>query len=237
MKQHWQKLAAKIDARAPRERTIIFATAAVIVIMLVNAVLLGPQSEKQRQLSMRKKQEEAKIAEIQMQIQKRAQSQAFDPDEESRKRLQALKQQAAQIHATLRDMQKGLVSPDKMAELLEAMLKRNGKLRLLSLKTLPTSGLTEQPAPDAGAKGVLAKALSKDKPEAPHPEGDAVYKHGVEITLQGSYGELLSCLTELEAMPWQLFWSDAKLSVDEYPKTTLTLTLYTLSLDKKWLNI
>ena len=33
------------------------------------------------------------------------------------------------------------------------------------------------------------------------------------------------------------FVGNAELTVDAYPKATLTLTLFTLSLDKKWLNL
>jgi MSHA biogenesis protein MshJ len=34
-----------------------------------------------------------------------------------------------------------------------------------------------------------------------------------------------------------LLWAKAKLETNDYPQSTLTLTLYTLSLDKKWLNL
>jgi MSHA biogenesis protein MshJ len=58
----------------------------------------------------------------------------------------------------------------------------------------------------------------------------------VEIVVQGGYMDMMNYMAALEAMPWQLFWGRAKLSVDEYPNATLTLTLFTLSLDKAWLN-
>jgi MSHA biogenesis protein MshJ len=41
----------------------------------------------------------------------------------------------------------------------------------------------------------------------------------------------------LEAMPTQLFWGRAELQVEEYPDARLTLTLYTLSLDRKWIKL
>jgi MSHA biogenesis protein MshJ len=44
-------------------------------------------------------------------------------------------------------------------------------------------------------------------------------------------------LTELEKMPTQMFWGEAGLSVEKYPNAVLTLTLYTLSLDKAWLTV
>jgi MSHA biogenesis protein MshJ len=38
-------------------------------------------------------------------------------------------------------------------------------------------------------------------------------------------------------MPTQLFWGRAQLDVEDYPVSRLTLTLYTLSLDAKWMTL
>lgn len=251
MKQYWQRLALKIDALSLRERVIIFAMASLILIMLVNTALLDPLYAKQKQLSQRVKQEQSQIAAMQAEIQQKAASQAVDPDSANKARQQQLQQQSMQLQATLRDMQKGLVSSDKMSELLEDILKQNGKLRLVSLKTLATSGLSESVLGEKRntEQDLMERAFApiKDKKETVEskPAGEStdkrvaesIYRHGVEIVVQGGYLDILDYLAQLEAMPWQLFWGKAKLDSNEYPKTTLRLTLYTLSLDKKWLNI
>jgi MSHA biogenesis protein MshJ len=41
----------------------------------------------------------------------------------------------------------------------------------------------------------------------------------------------------LEALPAQLFWGKAQLQVEQYPTVRLTLTLYTLSMDPKWMKL
>jgi len=38
-------------------------------------------------------------------------------------------------------------------------------------------------------------------------------------------------------LPTQMFWGMAKMNVVQYPQAELTLTLYTLSLDKTWLQV
>jgi MSHA biogenesis protein MshJ len=242
MKQYWQRIALKVDALSLRERVIIFAMAALILIVLVQTAILEPQTAKQKQLSQRIKQDQSKIAGMQGQIQQKTTSPQADPDSANEARLEDLKQQAAQMQAALRDMQNGLVSPDRMSALLEEILKKNDSLHLVSLKTLPASSLTEQ-TNAAGRLVESAIASIKNKSEikpAATPEGavsDTVYKHGVEIVVQGGYLDIMNYLEQLEAMPWQLLWAKANLNVDEYPKSTLTLTLFTLSLDKKWLNL
>ncbi len=64
-----------------------------------------------------------------------------------------------------------------------------------------------------------------------------MYKHGVQITVRGSYADLVQYLTALEKLPTRMFWGTAKMKVVQHPTVELTLTLYTLSLDKTWLQV
>jgi MSHA biogenesis protein MshJ len=238
LKKFWQPMVLRIDALNLRERAMIFAAAALVLITLVNSLLLEPQLAKQKLLSEQIKQEQEKIAGIQAEIQQKVRLQAIDPDAAARMRLQELKQQSAQLQGAMRDVQKGLVSPDKMSALLESILKQNGKLRLVSLKTLPVTGLNESVPAESKTAGEKTPAASAFPAKQDSPPAAAyVYRHGVEIMVQGGYVDMMNYMAALEAMSWQLFWGRAKLSVDEYPKATLTLTLFTLSLDKAWLNI
>lgn len=236
MKAQLQKFARKVDVLSLRERVIMFATVAAILLFLVNFLLIDPQFVKQKKLAGQIAQDQAKMLEIQTLIEQKVRMNAIDPDAENRLRLQQLNKQQGQLQESLLEMHKGLISPEKMTDLLEDILKRHGKLRLMSLKTLPVAslndGLAIQAANAAGQPAINEKNMS-DTPA----NSDVIYKHGVEITLQGSYLDMLSYMAELEAMPWQLFWGQVRMEVDEYPKATFSLTLFTLSLDKKWLNL
>jgi MSHA biogenesis protein MshJ len=110
----------------------------------------------------------------------------------------------------------------------------------MSLKTLPVTSLNDAAVGDeknsAEKIGAAAGSAIKDKTVPASDEG-TIYKHGVEITVQGGYLDMLNYMNELESMPWQVFWGKAKLNADEYRQATLVLTLYTLSLDKKWLKL
>jgi len=123
---------------------------------------------------------------------------------------------------------------EQVSELIEGrpiFESRMRPLRVVSLKKIPVASLTETAQlPENKTDAEKAKAQGA-------PLKETVYKHGVEITVQGAYLDMIGYMTELEGMPAQLFWGKARMSVDEYPQATLTLTLFTLSLDKKWLNI
>jgi len=234
MKQYWQRLELKIDSLTLRERAMAFGIAALVLITLINTVVLDPLLQKQKQLSEQVKRDQQQIAALQADIQARVKSHQNDPDAVARTRLQSLKKQSAKVQNELAGMQKGLVSPDKMSVLLEDLLRQNGRLQLTSLKTLPVTLLNESPSssPKDGGQAPAAKNSSNGRPSI-----EVVYKHGVELVVHGEYLDLMNYLSQLEAMPWQLFWAKARLNVDTYPQASLTLTLFTLSLDKKWLNI
>ncbi len=248
MKQQWLKFAARIDALTVRERVMVFLAAAGSIIFLLYAMLLTPLYARQAALHAQIRQQQNNIGGIDADILQRIELHGVDPDAASRQRLQAVKLELAQLTASLRTMQKGLVAPERIAPLLETLLRGNGKLQLVSLKTLPVSGVgavfgtasgdsAGKVSGETGApsKDALAAAAAKGEPIAKPAE--LLYRHGVEIVLQGGYLDMINYMAELEAMPAQLFWGKARLDVDEYPQARLSLTLYTLSLDPTWMKL
>ena len=64
-----------------------------------------------------------------------------------------------------------------------------------------------------------------------------VFRHTVEISVKGSYFDLLDYIAALERMPQRVFWEGFELSVAQYPQSVLKLTIYTLSPEKSWLTV
>jgi MSHA biogenesis protein MshJ len=48
---------------------------------------------------------------------------------------------------------------------------------------------------------------------------------------------LLAYVRDLEQLPTQLYWASLELDAADYPKVAMKLTVYTLSLDRAWLNV
>jgi MSHA biogenesis protein MshJ len=116
-----------------------------------------------------------------------------------------------------------------VAPLLESILRANGRLKMVSLRTLPVESLSSLGAKKEGA--------AEDPPAKPAPKRELLFRHGVEVTVRGSYLDMVDYRSALEGLPTQLFWGKAQLEVEEYPSVRLTLTLYTLSLDEKWMKL
>lgn len=263
MKALWIKLCTRLDAMTLRERGMVFAAVAASIVFLAYTMVLEPLLAKQKVLLAQIKQQQNQIGGIDREIAQMAAAFVVDPDAEGRARLQSLQKQIADGSTALLNMQKGLVAPEKVAPLLGHILRGNGKLRLLSMKTLPVSGLSEskldmggpaiaapQRAAVAGAAGpnagpgvsaaggaaVQPPSTAAGTPAAPKPR-ELLYRHGVEIVLQGSYLDMIQYMDALQALPAQLFWGKARLDASQYPGARLTLTLYTLSLDTRWMKL
>ena len=218
MKLDWKTLSDKIDDMSPRQRGLVFAVAASIVVALVSSLLIEPQLAKQKVLSRKTEQQQSEIKSIQAQLQAMAEVRKTDPDAANRAELESLRLQLVQLKASLQVKQQHLIPPDKIAGLLEEILSRNRQLQLISLRSLPASAVTGEEE--------QAAAVEKE-----------FFKHGIEMTVRGSYFDLLDYMAQLEKLPWRMFWGKASLVVETYPISRMTLTLYTLSLDKAWLVI
>jgi MSHA biogenesis protein MshJ len=232
VKRLWQQIAEKVDNATLRERAMIFAAAAVVLIALLDVVLIEPELVQQRRLSHEIAQRQADIKGMQDQLQALALVRQSDPDRDSRQRLAALKKRVGEIEAVLAEEQHKFAPPEQVGALLGEMLSRNRKLLLVDMRTLPVATLNgngsdaNTPAaqnPAGAAKPVAAGADAK------------IYRHGVEITVTGTYLDLLAYLKDLEKLPNQMYWGKLDLNVAAYPQVTLKLSVYTLSLDPAWL--
>jgi MSHA biogenesis protein MshJ len=161
-----------------------------------------------------------------------------DPDAPLRKQIEALKADLGAQDARFTKVQNSLVPPEKMTALMGSLLSRGSALQLVSLRTLPPQPVIQRKAavlPEVKDK-VPLPAEARSEAVADVPDGaPSLYKHGVEIKLVGSYADLLAYVRALESAPQRLLWGQMDLTTLEYPRSQLTLTVFTLSMEKSWL--
>jgi len=221
MKQLLQKYADRIDAMSLRERAMVFLAVAFALVMLLQNLLLEPVLSRQKQLSAQIVQRQNEMKLIQIQIQALVQPKKQDQDALNRAKLESLREQMVQLDRQFEERQKQFVAPEKIAAMLEQMLRKNRQLQMLSLNNLPGSSMSQPGTAAAGASGGARE----------------IFRHAVVLSIGGSYFDLLDYLVALERMQEHLFWGGVELSVVEYPRSVLRLTVYTLSLEKSWLTV
>jgi MSHA biogenesis protein MshJ len=221
-----------MEAASLRERLMIFAAAAVAVIALASSVLIEPELAKQRRLSRDVEQRQGEIRKMQEQLQQMALARKTDPDQATRKRIETLRARAAELDVKLKEEQRKFVSHERIGALLEELLGRNRRLQLVDMRTLPVAAID----PAAPTQKPAAEKPGAGKPAAVRPAAPGtIYRHGVEITVTGTYLDLLNYLHDLEKLPSQMYWGKLELAVAAHPKVTLKLSVYTMSLDLAWL--
>jgi MSHA biogenesis protein MshJ len=229
----WVRAARLFDARAPRERLLLSAAGAAVLLMLVNQLWLEPAWQAWSAARQQQNQAEAALQQLhldaeQISAQQRLQTQQLQAE------LTSLRARVAQGELPTDARQQGLISAAEMLPLLEQLLKQHSGLRVRALQSLGRTVLGEagpNTAPAASATGA-GNAASPTSPTSP-----VIYRHGVELSVEGSYADLLSYLQALEALPQQLLWGSLQLKVEQYPQVLLTLRLHTLSLQSAWVEL
>jgi MSHA biogenesis protein MshJ len=221
----------KLDALTRRERLMVFAAGAGLILFLAYELGIGPAVNRARSLgeivANQKNQivaGSAQRAELQRLLKQ-------DPDAAVREHIAARRKQIAEIDTHLLRLQRTLVPPESMGAVLEQLVGSEGRVRIVRLRNLPPAplvekGATQTPAPNAA----VPATLSPDGQEG----NRRVFKHGVQVVVEGPYLDLLAYVARLEKQPWQVYWGRTVLTAD-YPKARVELTLFTLSLDRAWL--
>lgn len=235
MKQLWSRYAERIDALTVRERVLIFSTAMALLLALLYTLFIDPQLAAQKRLSSTVLQRQSELKTIEAQITAIATSRAADPDRPLRERLAEVRKQLREIERQISAEERKFTPPEEMKAVLEEMLARNRAVQLVAMKTLPTSTLAE--ARGELAKPEAPKPAAKPQAEPTRPDERLVYRHGIEVTVAGGYLDLLRYLRELEHLRTQLYWSSLEIDATHYPRHTMKIVLYTLSLDPAWLNV
>ncbi len=210
MKAFLKRLAERVDAASLRERVLIFLALTAGLIFIVNTALIEPLRTTQKRFATETAQREKDLQTVQAQVARMVQSKSVDPNAGTRARLAALRAELAQLDARIAQEQSRFTPPERMRAALDDMLQRNKGLALIDFTSLPVAPV--------GATG-----------------NAALYRHGIEFTVTGTYVELYEYLRALERMPTQLYWRRAEFAVGDYPSATLKLTVYTVSFDRAWL--
>ena len=221
MKQPWAKLAGRFDVLQPRERLMVFIAGVTIIAGLGFVLAIDGALGKNKILAANAEKQRTDLAQLQRQNAELSRLLTQDPDAEGRKRIDDLQHRLGSFDNELRGVQQGLVPPKQMVRMLEDMLDRDSRVRLVKLHTLPVKALVEAAGATATKSAVPVKNL--------------VYKHGIELTVEGSYLDLLDYQSRLEKLPWRMFFARAIVNSVDYPKVFMTITLYTLSLEEAWL--
>jgi MSHA biogenesis protein MshJ len=210
----WRRGAERFDSLNLRERAMVSAAVMVALLAFVYTMMLEPELIRQRRAAGAMLQKQSELRALDAQVQALAALRSQDPERPRRERLAQLKSELTEVQARILAEERRFTAPAQMRAVVEGVLARSRGVALVEMKTLAVT--------------TLAAKEAKDR---------LIYRHGVELTVSGSYLDLLAYLRDLEALPTQLYWGALDLDASKYPKLLMKLTVYTLSLERAWLSV
>ncbi len=224
------RLRRSFDARARRERILLIGAAVAVAAMAVDHLWFTPAFNEWQAASRRQTVAGDALLTLNNSIAQRG-AEARALDSQVQRDVALWRDKVRQGDAELRAFGTSLVTAADMLPVLDRMLAQANGLHLRNMQSLPRIELAAAPAANAPAASAATASNAGNAP------GPALYRHGVELTVEGSYADLLAYLHALEAMPQRVLWGGVQMKVEQHPKVVMTLRLYTLSMDRGWLEL
>ncbi|WP_297896316.1 MSHA biogenesis protein MshJ [Shewanella sp.] len=214
MKAIFKSLGQKFDVLSQRERVLI-AVAVFVLLGMLGFMPLESLWKNHSSITQQLKTLEQENSISVQQLELYQQRLAMDPNQDYQQRLNLLLQQNQDIDAQLNEQMVDMVPADYMPELLSNLLGQIQGIKLLkftSIAPVPLLGVGEE------------KKLN-------------LYSHGIRMSLEGDYFSVLRFVEAVEAMPDKLYWKRLDYKVADYPKGSIDIELYTLSINKDFISV
>lgn len=214
MNKNIELLAQRFEALASREKQMMVAALLIGLWGVWDKTLHQPLQKRQQATRLEIKNLETSLNNKQNLAEQFQKTIGNDPNASHRDKLNQLQQAFNHLQQQFSSGDKRFVPPLQMAQALQDMLKQHSKVRLLKLTTLPATsfGNTEQ-------------------------QPAWLYRHGLELTLQGDFFNTLQYLKGLESLPWRIHWDSIDYQVKEHPMAETRIQVYTLSFEQDWLGV
>jgi MSHA biogenesis protein MshJ len=215
-----QTLRERVDARTQRERLLLAGAVAVVVLLVWELAFRAPLSRTRSQLNEEAQSVWADTANLRSSLSELERKVEQARGAGDKRRLEQLRERVTELDETLQQRTRRLISPKQMVGVVRAMVDAEEKLTLVSLTNKPVETVIEQAAVSEAGQPV-----------------SRVYRHGVEVVIEGDYFAVLRYLRRLENLDWPFDWRDLEVARGNYPTTRATISLATLSLEEDWIGV
>lgn len=201
-----------------RTRLIITFAGISIIFMLVELSWYSGNTAEREKISAEIQALDRQISDLTMSQQQLNAGIFNQRNSPQQQQLKQLDSQLEEVQTELEERARSLVKPEAMTGLLKEIIKNSAELKLISLIKQPPSPLFDAAESEQQSKGQVQ-----------------MYRHPITLTFEGNYADTQKFLNQLENMKKQVNFESFDYSVDEYPKSTITLVVSTYSMSRKWI--
>ncbi len=214
MSSSLNSLLQRFELLSNREKLMLLSTAMVIIWSSWDSFLYQPLSDQHKLLASKIAVATSELTTQQTLLTKLEELSSGNQNQEANAELARLRSSISDFKQKISTGSKKFAEPKQMAKTLRDMLKKNARLRLQKLENTP------------------GKAFPK---ASGHPP--LIYRHGLVLTLQGTYFDTLNYLQSLENLPWRINWEMIDYQVRNYPEAETVIRIYMLSFEETWLAV
>jgi MSHA biogenesis protein MshJ len=209
------------DRRKARERLLVIAVALLTAVVTADSVLLKPVRIQIADSNKRLAGARSELAKLQRLVEERDRA----GGDRLRAREADLRARLSAAESDIRRAQIELVAPQDMARQLSAILNKFPELHVVGM-------VSEPPVP-------VDENADRSGRVAPNPEArrTMLYEHGLELTVEGHYLDLIAYLQQLERTPYKIYWRDLELKVNPQGVPVTKVRFFTLSRGPAWLTL
>lgn len=219
MMKYLKPLLVQFKALNTRERLLTIAAFLGVIYFIFDFALIRPEAAKARDLRSKIEKQETELATAAQALSALSAASAADPLAKQRAERDQMRATFAEAEALMARLSNDV----RLSDVVRAMVAARPGLTLVSLRTLTPEQFYQTPAAPAPASGASAPVTTA------LPLVPPLYKHGIEVTVQGSYPALVAYMQQLERSGGAIFWGNVKLDVVGYPDAVLKMSVFTLS--------
>ena len=238
---YWERFSIFVHEKTLRERLIILLMIIVLFYGIADLLFLGDILENRdrqiKQLNGLVNSNQAAQQEVQALLKQISASQ-----ESMQHQQELLNEKLIDVDQQLAASATGFIPATLMPKVLEKLLKDSAGLVLIKLENKPVEKITglDQATKNESASVLDSHDVEQDeakKNENGEPYTTDLYRHGVELQLQGSYLGTLAYLKQLESLEWRFEWNALIFDIQDYPVGTVTIEVYTYSTERDWIGV
>lgn len=223
-----KSLQARLDNLTLQERGILLLAVIAITFFAFDFLLMQPLAFKQQRVNTQIRVNNAELIALATETDQIVKEGTEDPNIAKKAELQQLQRELRELDAELGQTMDRLVPPGDMSRLLEMVLRRTPGLELRKVQSLGSQPLRTKDSSDPG---------TDDTEDMENATVGNVFRHGLRIEFDGDFASTLNYLKTLEGLEWKFFWDTIDYQVDEYPVSSVAITVFTINTNEHWIGL
>jgi len=209
LRSKYQQLEDKLHALSVRERVILAVAVGILILGLFDQLLLRGLMAERVQIESEKADVLQNLQVANNTIEALEKTIANNPNLSLQQAIGKLQVSEQRIDDQINSITTGMIEPSQMAYVLGELLSDESGLKILSIHS-----------------SAARRLMVADEQQQ---QSAAIYRHELELKMEGSFFQMKKYLRALEALPERVVVDELEYKVNQHPDGALVLNVHTLS--------